>query len=155
MITVNGTFFVELLIYGVFYYFVKIAIWPKFCGVLEEREAFIEQGLQSAREGYALLQDAEKKASDCIVAAELRAKKIFDEAQAQAEHLKDSALAEIEELRLHAQKEARDEYEQMKERFLVEAREHYVSIAEQLCTKVLGQHQPVVSKALHQLINEL
>lgn len=155
MITLNGTFFIELLIYGSFYYFVKVVVWPKFCGVLEEREAFIEQGLQSARDGYALLQDAEKKATECIVTAEARAKKIFEEARTQADHLKEQAVLEIEELRALAQKEAREEYEQMKERFLLEAREHYLSIANQLCEKVLRQEEPVVAKALNKLIHEL
>lgn len=154
MITLNGTFIVELFIYGVFYYFVKVSVWPKFCGVLEEREAYIEKGLQSARDGYAMLQDAEKKAADCITDAEKKAKKIFEEARSEADRLKEQAMSEIEALRVLSQKECVQEYEQMKERFVQEAKEYYFLVAREICEKVLGQHDETVARSLNELIKK-
>jgi hypothetical protein len=43
----------------------------------------------------------------------------------------------------------------MKEQFRLEARQHYVTIAEELCKKVLGDNDAAIAKSLNKLIYEL
>jgi len=148
----NGTFFVELLIFSIFYYFVKSRIWPRFAGVLEERQLYIANGLQAAKEGQALLQDAHKEADLIIQKAHRTAKDLAEHTHQEMSFFKDQIRKEMDELKLNVQKEVLAECDQMRVVFLAQARVHYLEVASSLCEKVLLGHPDFCQKALEEAL---
>jgi len=148
----NGTFFVELLIFSIFYYFVKSRIWPRFAGVLEERQLYIAHGLQAAKEGQALLHDAHKEADLIIQAAHHAAKDLAAHTQEEMGLVKDQIQKEMNEFRLNVQKEVLAECDQMRHVFQAQARNHYLDVASMLCEKVFAEHSGFCQKALEEAL---
>lgn len=148
----NATFFVELFIFGMFYYFVKVRIWPRFAGVIEERQAHIERGLAAAKDGHSLLNDAHKKAETVLKEAHSNAKKIMQTANQEALYLKDKVYLEMDEFKLSMQKEVLAECDQMKAAFLDEAKAHYLAIAKNLCEKMFEKNAGFCQEALESVL---
>jgi F0F1-type ATP synthase membrane subunit b/b' len=148
----NGTFFVELLIFGFFYYFVKSRIWPRFAGVLEERKIFIANGLQAAKEGQALLQEAHREAEKILHVAHERAQEIADHTHKEMAFFCDQIRQEMDEFKLNIQKEVLAECDQMRVQFVAQARAHYIDIASSLCEKVFFGHPDFCQKAIEEVL---
>ncbi len=149
---INGTFFIELLIFGCFYYFVKSQIWPRFSGVLEERRIFIANGLQAAKEGQILLQEARKDAENIIYAAHGRAQEIVDRSNKEMAFFCDQIRKDMDDFKLNIQKEVLAECDQMRIQFLSEARTHYLDVASSLCEKVLFEHPDLCQKVIEEIL---
>jgi F0F1-type ATP synthase membrane subunit b/b' len=133
----NATILCEFFIFALFYQIVQKKIWPGFTALLNEREAHIAAGLESAALGHQTLQNATKQANLIVREAQQKAQLILDEAEQQMIVLKEQAEREIKNLRLEAQKQAIVDYENIKKKFLIEAKTHYVEVAAQLCASVL------------------
>jgi F0F1-type ATP synthase membrane subunit b/b' len=145
---INATFFVELFIFGMFYYFVKVCIWPRFAGVLEERRSYIENGLAASKDGHNFLKEAQKEAENILKRANLQAKEILQNAHVEMNYLKDKVQLEMDEFRLSIQKESLIEREQMRELFATEARAHYLVVAKEICEKIFEDHSQLLQQSL-------
>ncbi len=150
----DGTFFIELLIFGVFYFFVKSMIWPRFSGVLEERRIFIANGLQAAKEGQELLQDAHKEAEKILSQAHENAREVVAQTHKEMTFFRDQIRQEMEDFKMNIQKEVLVECDQLRADFMTHARTHYIDVATTLCEKVLFGHPDFCQKAIEDLLAE-
>ncbi|MBM4222443.1 MAG: hypothetical protein FJ161_01370 [Gammaproteobacteria bacterium] len=151
---INGTFWGELIIFTCFYMFVKAKIWPRFAGVLEERRAFIENGLKAAKDGQLLLQDAEKDAEHIVKQAQLKVENMIQMATQEIRFMQEQAKEEIERLKIAAQKETIAAHENMQRVFLAEARDHYLKVASAVCAKVFDTNPTQYLNTLESMLNK-
>ncbi len=149
---INATFAVELVIFSIFYVFVKRSLWPLFSGVLEERQSVIRDGLASAEEGRLLLATARKEADKMMNDARAKSYHILQQAEAELEILKNEHKREIESLRLESQKQILAEQDRVRAEFLKQAQMHYLSLVEGVLSKVLADDSTVVHQSLEQVL---
>jgi F-type H+-transporting ATPase subunit b len=147
----NATILCEFLIFALFYGIVQKKIWPGFRQILNQRQAHISAGLESAVKGHKTLEDARQQAAAILKEAMSEAQKILDQAQENATRLNEGAIEEINQLRIAAQKQAIEEHDNLKKKFLIEAKSHYVEIASAMCSFVLNNPEnDANNKALFQ-----
>jgi F-type H+-transporting ATPase subunit b len=105
---INATLFVEMVVFASFVGLTRHYIWPPIIAIIEKRQADIAQGVEDARRGNELLQDAETKQhgiiSDAkekhkgiIMQAETAATEILEDAKQQAAVLKEQQVGLAQE----------------------------------------------------------
>jgi F0F1-type ATP synthase membrane subunit b/b' len=130
---------------------VQKKIWPGFQQILNQRQAHISAGLESAVKGHKTLEDARQQATTIIKEATIKAQKILDQAQENATRLNERAIEEINQFRMAAQKQAIEDHDNLKKQFLIEAKSHYIEIASAMCSFVLNNPEnDANNKALFQ-----
>jgi len=151
---INATFIVELVIFSVFYLFVKRSLWPLFAGILEERQSLIRDGLASAEEGRLFLEKAQKEADKILTEARAKSHQIVEQTEKELEVLENEHKREIENLRLEGQKELLAEKDRIMALFFKQAQIHYFSVIQSLLSKVLNSDKTAVHQALEKALSD-
>ena len=94
---INATLFVELVVFAGFVGLTRLYIWPPLIAVIEKRQADIAQGVEDAKQGNKLLEQANDKTKEMLDAAKQKHKSIIAQADETAKQIlsdaKDAALA--------------------------------------------------------------
>ena len=95
---INATLFAEMVVFMSFVGLTRLYIWPPLIEVLEKRQADIAQGVDDAKAGSKLLQEAEEKSHQVIADAKRQSCGIIDQAESEAQDILQSALAEAKQI---------------------------------------------------------
>ena len=149
---INATLFVELVVFAGFVGLTRLYIWPPLIAVIEKRQADIAQGVEDAKQGNKLLEQANDKTREMIDAAKQKHKSIIAQADETAKQIlsdaKDAAQAmqksQVDAAQAEIDKQAQLAKEGLEEQTLAYMRE----VLEKVMRKTPDQSQ------LDQLINE-
>ena len=123
----NATLIGQMITFAIFVWFCMKYIWPPLMTALEERNARIDEGLAAAQQGIKDLDEAQIKVSESLKEAKQQAQEIINLAQKRAN-----------EIVVEAKDIARDEAEKIKTSATADIDQQFNSAREQLRQEVSG-----------------
>ena len=136
---INATLFAEMVVFMGFVGLTRLYIWPPLIEILEKRQADIAQGVEDAKAGSALLQEAEGKAHIMLADAKQQSAGIINQAESEAQGLIQDALSEAK--RVQESQLERAQAEVNKQAYLAKKglEEETLAYISQVLAKVMGE----------------
>jgi F-type H+-transporting ATPase subunit b len=147
-----GFFLFQLLNFGIVYFILARAVWPRVTKVLDERAERIAQGLEDARAAEEARENAERERDKLLRQAQAEGQKVADEARQRGEEQGKLALQEAREETEQLRAQARTQAEIERNRILGESRDQIIDLAIAAAERLIGEvlddkkHRAVVTR---------
>ena len=148
----NATFFGQTIAFIVFTWFCMKFIWPLLMSKLEAREKQIADGLAAAEQGQEKLEQAEKRYGELVEEGKQQAAEIINQAQKRGDELieesKSNARTEGERLLAAARAEIDQERVQAREQLREQVADLVITGAQQVLMREVDRnaHKEVLDK---------
>lgn len=114
-------------------------VWPSILKAVEERSAFIAQGVEDAREAARRLEDAEKKQQEIIERAHTEQIRILNETEKLKSRMLEQARQEAAQEKQHILEQTNQDIAQARMAAMKEIRKEVVNLSVQVSEKILRQ----------------
>ncbi len=147
-----GFFLFQLLNFGIIFFVLSRAVWPRVTKMLDERAARIAQGLEDARAAEEARENAERERDKLLRQAQAESQKALEEARQRGEEQGKLAIQEARQEAEHLRSQARTQAEVERNRILGDARDQIVDLALAAAERLIGEslddkkHRTVVKK---------
>jgi F-type H+-transporting ATPase subunit b len=156
-VSINLTFFLQMITFGVFVWFCWRFIWPPVISAMRERQKTIADGLEAAEKAKRDLAAAQERATEQMQQAKEEAKGIIEQARARAvqmiEEAKDDARKEGERVKEGVRAEIAQDVNRAKETLRAQVAALAVQGAERILESSIDRERH--AKLLDKLAAEL
>jgi len=128
---------VAVVVFAVFYSLVRVLVWPKIVGALDERSAKIRHEIDSAEKARHEAEAAQKKFEEKLRHAQEEAGRTIEEARATARKVGDELRAKNEAELTEMKTRALADIQAARESAVRELNEHAVTLAATMASKIL------------------
>lgn len=154
---INATLFVEMIVFASFVGLTRLYIWPPLIAIIEKRQIDIAQGVEDAKQGRLLLEQADKEKLALLNEAKKQHKSIISQAEETAKLILQDARSEAvlaQSAQIDAAQAEIDKQTQIAKEGLEEETLAYMR---EVLEKVMGSlpDQPQLDKLIHKAIGEV
>lgn len=136
---INATLFGQMLTFALFVGVTMRYIWPPILDAMDERQAKIKAGLESASQGVIMLEKAEKEGGEIVDKAKGQASQIVVEANKRSQQIMQQGQAEAKVERERILNQAKQDAEQQIQVMKDELVKDMSALISQGAAKVLGK----------------
>ena len=148
---------VAVVVFAVFFSLVRVLVWPKIVGALDERSAKIRHEIDSAEKARREAESAQRKFEEKLRQAQEEATRTIAEAQATARKVADELRAKNDTELADMKARALADIQSAREAAVKELNDHAVALAATMASKILrrevsaGDQSRLVSESLAEL----